>query len=148
MHPALARAERESPMMVVTSDVLEIGRRIREGDDVWRGDASMSLCLNPGAPEPFEVWGIDARGQAYLAASAERCDQRLLERLVAGDWQHVNVFAVITAHNDKVRADHERAAQDRVDAAAERLQWAMRRDLGHLEGGTRPFQAVPGRRDE
>lgn len=148
MSARIERAAEGTPRMIVTSDVLEIGRRIREGDDVWRGDPSMSLCLNPGSPEPFEVWGLDAHGTPYLAASAERCDQRILDRLVAGDWQHVNVFAAITEHNAKVDAQRQRDADDQLDAAAEKMQWAMRRDLGHLEGGTRPFQAVPGRRDE
>lgn len=128
----------------IESDVLDIARRITDGDELWRGDKTMGLYYQE-AVGLFEVWGLDKAGQPYLAASAPQCDHRLLERLVAGDWQRsTSVFDTIDAFNRKLEEDRQRAADDEAHELNDRLHWALRRDLGHLEGGTRRMTSFAG----
>lgn len=116
--------------------VLDIDRRIREGDDIWRGDSSMGLYFDP-ASGMYEVWGLDANGTSYRAAMADYADQRLLDQLVAGDWQNTTlVFDRLEAENAKARAAIEQAQGDESEQMADKLVWALRRDAGpHLMDG-------------
>jgi hypothetical protein len=139
--------ENNTRMALVDRDVLDIGRRITHGDELWRGDPTMSLSWSP-ASGLFEVWGLDAHGQPYLAASHERCDTQLLEKLVAGDWQRTDVFARLAQANAKADAARDAAFEDKANEAVDKLVWAVRRDAGHLYGGLRRnVWAVDGRRD-
>lgn len=138
--------ENRTQMALVDHDVLDIGRRITHGDEVWRGDPTMSLSWSPGSGM-FEVWGLDAHGQPYLAATHTRCDHELVLKLVAGDWQRADVFATIDAANARRTADLEAEFADRADAFADKFAWALRRDVGHLLGGRRTTWAVDGMRD-
>jgi len=115
----------------------DIDRRIREGDELWRGDPDMDLRFN-FILQRFEVWGLDAHGDAYIAATNERCDHELLRKLAEGDWQRgreaeMRVVLHERARRDRVAAEEREARGEAID----RLGWAIRRDLGHLEGGRR-----------
>jgi hypothetical protein len=135
----------QSALMRVSSDVLEIGRQIREGGGLWRGDETMSLCWNEVAAQ-FEVWGLDAHREPYLACVSDTCDGRLLEKLAAGDWQTLDVFALMEAAGGVERARREAAEDDRLGELSDRLAWAVRRDVGHLHGGlSRGAWSVQGR---
>ena len=98
-------------MVELTSDVLDIGRRIREGDELWRGDPSMRLCWNP-LTQKYEVVGVDRTGQQYLAASHHTCDQTLLIKLSEGDPTKHNVLARVMKENEQLRA-----AEDEIGRA-------------------------------
>lgn len=136
LHVVNERAPRVMGNMVqIDADVLDIDRRIREGDESgWRGDPNMRLFWNPGSMM-FEVVGIDRTGQEYLAASHDRCDHTLLVKLVNGDPRRVNVFAEAAKHNAKLTADNEAADREKRLAVADKMQFAIRKDLGHLNGG-------------
>jgi hypothetical protein len=135
----------QSRLISVSSDVLEIGRQIREGGGLWRGDETMSLCWNEAANQ-FEVWGLDAHREPYLACVSDTCDGRLLEKLAAGDWQTLDVFALMEAAGGVERARREAAEDDRLGELSDRLAWAVRRDVGHLHGGlNRGAWSVQGR---
>lgn len=135
----------QSRLMRVSSDVLEIGRQVREGGGLWRGDETMSLCFNEAAGQ-FEVWGLDAQREPYLACVSDTCDGRLLDKLAAGDWQTLDVFALIKSAGAEARARREAAEGDRIEELADRLAFAVRRDVGHLHGGlNRGTWSVQGR---
>lgn len=122
-------------------DVLDIGRRIREGDELWRGDPLMDLRYN-FILERFEVWGVDANGDGYLAASAETCDHGLLMKLAAGDWQRGREAAMrVVLHERNLAAEKAKAEADARGEIVDRLGWAIRRDLH----GTRRFFGQVGR---
>lgn len=122
-------------LVPIPSHVLDIDRRIREGDEVWRGDPTMGLWFNP-ASRMFEVIGLDINGNPYIAATAPMADQRLLEQLVAGDWQRDgSVFDRVEAENAKVRADLDRRDEEQTEAMSDKLAWALKRDAGYLYNG-------------
>lgn len=138
---------------VVGGEVMDIGRRINEGDPTvgWPGDPSMALCVDTeeyltdaagrptGVRNPkwgwFEVWGTDAHGEVYLAASAPRCDAGLLRKLAEGHWSRGNPFDRVVAENRRRQADQDRVERDRREETIDKLHLALRKDLGAYEGG-------------
>lgn len=130
--------------MLVESDVLDIGRRIAQGDELWRGDPSMGLFWNP-VEQMFEVWGEDIAGTPYLAAAHTHADARLVMKLVEGDWQKgLAKLNALQAAEVARKADEERRVQDQNEELADKLHWALRRDIGHMEGGlTKRLIPVP-----
>lgn len=133
-------------MVELTEDVLDIGRRIREGDESgWRGDPSMKLCWNP-MTQKYEVVGIDATGSEYLAASHDTCDHTLLVKLVAGDPRKHNVVYEVIEANRKLREGQEAADREKAREIADKLQWAIRKDLGQHLGGTKRMHSMHNRK--
>ena len=95
--------------MEVTIDIYDISRRIREGDESgWRGDPTASVMFNP-LTQQFEVWLIHDHNTPYIACSAPR-----------------------QAQEARLSAD-----RDRAEEIADKMHFAIIKDLGHLEGGTR-----------
>ena len=122
--------------MWVESSIFDIDRRIKDGDESgWRGDPSMGLFYNPQTLM-FEVWGIDRGGNQYLACSHHACDHTLLAKLVAGDPTRNDVIGRVLAANEKANKDRSDAERDRRSEIADKLGFAIRKDFGHLEGGT------------
>ena len=131
--------------MEVPTDVLDIGRRIREGDETgWPGDPTMGLYVNP-ATGMFEVIGRDARGDEYVATTAEVLDHRIILQLIAGDWRRDggrDVVARTIAHNEKLHAARQAELAEQAADVADRIHFAMVRDTGHLYGQNRRLYAV------
>lgn len=130
----------------VTTDVLDINRRVQEGDESgWRGDPSMFLMWNPETDE-FEVWGTDRAGVQYLAASHHRCDHTLIQKLIAGDPQKNDVIGRVMANNARLEKERSDAERDKRLEIADKLGFAIRSDLGHLYGGRNRKQSlyIPG----
>lgn len=140
---------------IVTGDVIDIGRRINEGDPTvgWEGDPTMALVIDdePYQTDPdgrpvyplipnlrygwFEVWGTDAHGEAYLAASSPTCDQNLLKALADGHWKRGSAHDRIVAENTRrAQAIAKEKAAEREEIA-DKLAFALHRDLGAYEGG-------------
>jgi hypothetical protein len=111
----------------ITTDVYDIATRIREGDESgWRGDPSASLMHNPFTNK-FEVWMVDGMNVPYIAATSDKCDHSLILKLIEGDWQKGR--QLLEAIQKKNREDKRREIADK-------LHWAIIKDVGHLEGGT------------
>lgn len=122
----------------ITTDVYDIARRIREGDESgWRGDPSAALMHNP-LTNKFEVWLEDGMNQPYIAATSDKCDHTLLLKLAEGDWQRGRKLLEEiqkknhAAHKAKLDAD-----EDKRREIADKLHWAIIKDVGHMEGGNR-----------
>jgi hypothetical protein len=128
-------------------DMLDIDRRVKQGDESgWRGDPSMGLFLNPENGN-FEVWGVDARGKAYLAASHHKMDHTLLIKLREGDWRKHDVIQRVLDNNASLEATAKAKARDEFEALADKMQWAIRRDFAQHLGGRGGIHAVPGRKE-
>ena len=125
-------------MMLCDSEMLELDRQAKYGDAVsgWRGDETMFVCLNAQlvGPDVVEVWGLDAHGREYVAASTDATQgwrHRLLAKLVKGDWQKRagDLVEETLAHNAKVRADADAAFRDYVrEEFAPKLRHALQKD--------------------
>lgn len=139
---------------LVDSDVLDIARRLIEGDPVagWRGEASATLYANP-IRDPitgkqthlWEVECLDAAGRPYIAASlmADRVDHRIIEKMVLGDWQRGKVaIDEIMAANQRLVAQREQDRRDAIEQIADKFHFGMLRAIGHLEGGTRRLHSM------
>lgn len=121
----------------ITSDVYDIARRIREGDESgWRGDPSASLMHNPFSNQ-FEVWMVDGMNQPYIAATSTKCDHSLLIKLTEGDWQKgKQLLEAMQKKNRDIHQSKIDAEEDTRMEIADKLHWALMKDVGHLEGGT------------
>lgn len=122
----------------ITSDVYDIATRIREGDESgWRGDPSASLMFNQWTNK-FEVWMEDGMRQPYIAATSDRCDHSLILKLIEGDWQKGR--RLLDEIQNKNRAAHSARVLEEEDKRleiADKLHWAIIKDVGHLNGGNR-----------
>lgn len=125
-------------MVEVAFDVYDIANRIQRGDESgWRGDPSASLMFNP-LINRFEVWMVDALGTPYVAASHDRCDHTLIVKLIEGDWQKGKKLAEdMMKKNRAIHDAQQQAEKDKRQELADKLHWAIVKDLGHLDGGNR-----------
>ncbi|CAB4183184.1 hypothetical protein UFOVP1083_39 [uncultured Caudovirales phage] len=121
----------------ISSDVYDIARRVREGDESgWRGDPTASILLNP-MTEHFEVWMIDDQNTPYIACSSPRCDHSLILKLIEGDWRKGHkLLEEIQKKNHAAKKAEEDAKKEQSAEIADKMHWAILKDLGHLEGGT------------
>lgn len=137
-------ALQQSQLVAVDERLMDIGRRIQDGDELWRGDPNMQLCWNP-ANRMFEVVGLDAHGNYYVATSSPRCGPHLLVQLATGDWQRGGLSKQVAATNAasaKARADAEAdVRREKFD----RFHFELTKEIGHLEGGTRRLFGQVGR---
>lgn len=133
--------------VAVEGHVLDTLRLLREGDGIlgWEGDPNIQILVDL-ATGTYDVWTLDAAGEPYLALSRPYADHRLVQDILNADTRRRDVAGSVLELN-KAR---ERAAQaefsERVEEAADKLQFALRKDLGHLFGGTRPFHSMSGAR--
>jgi hypothetical protein len=127
----------------VNSDVYDIARRVREGDESgWRGDPNASLMFNP-LTQQFEVWMVDGLNQPYIACSSSRCDHSLILKLIEGDWQKGHkLLEDIQKKNHAAQQAKEDAKRDKTQELADKLHWALIKDIGHLEGGTKRMYSM------
>lgn len=127
----------------------DIDRRAKYGDESgWRGDPTMCVCINTNKTDAehgwFEVWGIDARGNPYKAASHPRCDVGLIERLRLGDWQNQDPFSRVMEQNARMQADVDARRADQRAGVVDKMAWAVRRDFAaELGTGRHDVHAVP-----
>ena len=127
----------DSTRVAVSSEVTDILRLLKYGDNIlgWEGDPNMELMVDFESGM-FDVWTLDAHRQPFIVLSRPYCDHRLVLDVLKADTRRRDVAAEVLAHN-KAQADREEAALgEAIEERGEKLQWALRRDLGHLDGGT------------
>jgi hypothetical protein len=134
----MGNVEGGGQMAEVAFDVYDIATRIQKGDESgWRGDPNASLMWNPTAHR-FEVWMVDATGTPYIACSHYRCDHTLITKLIEGDWQKGKQLAEdMMKKNRAIKDAHETVERDKRLELADKLHWALVRDIGHMEGSNR-----------
>lgn len=115
--------------------------RLKHGDASvgWIGDERLGVYQADGC---LELRRLCEDGELRLIARSRPglrvLDTQMLRWLAERDSQSrraYDVRAEIDAHNDEIRRDAERRRQAQTEAFAEKLQWALRRDIGALEGG-------------
>lgn len=94
--------------MLVNQDVLDIDRRIKEGDAtcLWGGDPRMYLCFSY-VTKRYEVWrlGEDNKPRILNSWPSNELDARVLVWLAQHDMRHHDLQAEVDAHNARVEAD-------------------------------------------
>lgn len=132
-------------------DLHDVAGLVQGGDALigWRGDPTMDVYVWPEYGT-VAVYGFDRGGVRYLAAQESLSNpgwrHDLLRRLRDGDYQRGDdVFADI----EKKNAAAHKAADDKwdefADEQAEKLAWALRRDVGvYVDGRSRDFYPVGG----
>lgn len=130
----------------------DFDRRLHEGDPTvgWVGDPRLGVVYN-GDTDRIELWRYCEDGEARKITQSRPgvrvLDSDVLRFLAEHDplsRRAYNVNADIAAHNAKVRSRQAADLQAREEAAADRLQWALRKDIGAYEGGSRHiYQKLP-----
>ena len=93
--------------------------------------------LNP-ITNHFEVWMVDALNQPYIAATSTRCDHSLLVKLIEGDWRKGHKLLEEIQKKNRKAEDAKNAAKAEQSAEiADKIHWALLKDIGHLGGGTK-----------
>lgn len=129
------RLPEDGRLIMMETSVLDIDRRIKNGDPTlgWRGDPQMFLVWN-GPKRRFEVCGIDAKGNEYVAVTGDPGDMpdaRLIQKLVIGDWQHPDrVLAQYHRHLAAQEAAQQRRVDEIIGDGVDRLGHAFRKDFG------------------
>lgn len=120
-------------------------RALKHGDGIlgWEGDENMEVLVDLSTGM-FDVWTLDAHAEPMLVLSRPYCDHRLVADVLRADTRRRDVAGDIIAHNIAVDEARKADFDARTEEAAEKLQWALRRDLGAYEGGlTRSFTYFP-----
>lgn len=135
--------------VTVTGEMADIQRRLTDGDATlgWGGEPSLTIHLavevddfgNPkrNGDVRFEVWGLDAHRQPYMALSWPRCDLSLIRRLVEIDNRRAPVLDRIIKENAAAEKAKKDAAAEQRGEMVEKFAHALQRDLGHHHGGLR-----------
>lgn len=143
-----------------TPEVTGMKDRLHNGDGTvgWLGDSTLSLHLAvegdargrpvPGGQTIWQVWGRTADGQDYVCLNWPVCDASLLRALAERDVRTQNMVALIEKENRANEARIEAERREKFEELADKSQWALRKDVGHLEGGTHRFTQVDGLRDK
>lgn len=111
--------------------------RLRFGDPTkgWEGDPRLTLAhfRDPRTGDThWELWRLE-HDNAYRLVCRSRPNlpfpARLIEQIMEHDRNRgVDVHAVVMAHNRKLNAERDKSSE-RIQAAHERLAWALKRDL-------------------
>lgn len=144
----------------IDQDVTDIGRRLHEGDGTvgWLGDDTLKVVLaveldkndNPvtGGEQHFVVMGRTADGVEYACLRWPVMDTSMLRALAERDSRTRNMVALYEAEARKVEREKALAIQEKFQEVGDKAQWALRKDVGHLEGGTHRLTAVDGFKDK
>lgn len=134
----------DGTQVIAEGEAQDIVRRVRDGDPTkgWEGDPTMRVFAQPyqGSISGevryfFEVWGLDAHNEPYLACVSETCGPELVEKLVAGDTRKRDVFGDIMARQAKYEADKAAERSEFHGEMAERLGFALLSDNAAHFGG-------------
>lgn len=112
--------------------------RLRAGDPSkgWEGDPRLTLAhfRHPISGDTYwELWRLE-HDNAHRMVCRSRANMPfphgLIERLVEHDRNRgFNLHETVMQHNRKVNAERD-VPSERLQAAHERLAWAIRKDLG------------------
>lgn len=125
----------------------DIGQRIRDGDATlgWLGDPLLMLVCTPnfegGGVPRWEVWRKHPEGEPSLVASKVgtlEADQ-LIRILAAHDTRVHDVVAEVAARNGTRTEASKREFRAGNEERADKLAWALGRDLGIPAQDGRPY---------
>jgi hypothetical protein len=115
----------------------ELGKRIRDGDPTlgWFGDDRLSLhgARDDDGGVRFEVWRRHDDGTSTVVASKRGTigtGDSLIRLLAAHDTRGRDLAAETIALRDRVKAAQRNDFMDEVEGKADKLAWALGKDLG------------------
>lgn len=121
------------------TDLHELADRIKNGDAVsgWEGDPRLTLAkYGSGRDEQFELWRLEHDGEYRMVAvlrpdAAGHLDpSNICRRLVERDARRgYDIKDAVDRHNARAQEANEAPSKDRLSGAAEKLAWALKRDL-------------------
>lgn len=132
-------------------EVEEVMGLVHNGDPAsgWEGDERYALYLNEN--KQWELWRLEADGEMRLTVQSKpgkKLDRSLILFLLEHDTRRHDVARRIMRETEQWHEDREREADERIEAVNDKLAWALRKDLGHLEGSSRgPISLAPVRED-
>lgn len=106
-------------------------------------DPNMRLCVDLETGM-FDVWTLDAHQRPFIAVSRPYADARLIRDVQAADTRYRDVAGEARLANIAREAEVQATFDEQVEAYADKLLFALRRDLGHLEGGRSRLVSVGG----
>jgi hypothetical protein len=112
--------------------------RLQNGDSTigWEGDPRLALYRTQD--RRWEIWRQEHDGEPRLVCRSRpglALDNRLIMRLMEHDTRRgFRIKEHVDKVNAKVDADKAAALQPQKEAAADKLMWALRKDVGHLYG--------------
>lgn len=131
---SLARVESifNGPQVTIDNDLVH---KLKFGDQIlgWEGDPDLELAYNRQT-DRVELWKGLPNGSWTLIVQSRPgiriVDMNLIKFLVTHDSQRgFDVKAYIDKHNAKTQKENERKAQEKVDEATEKVQFAIKQDL-------------------
>lgn len=151
MHDGLLLAKQTPDGSFEWTENIDINRRLREGDATlgWDGDPSLTCVMNLTYEQDgkrvgrVEVWQRFGENDARIILSRVGTrvpSDALIRKLVEHDTHHVDVRAAVDAHNEKLEADRWNEFSDYVEDGADKLAWALGKDLGEPAQDGRPFR--------
>lgn len=117
-------------------------KRLHEGDATvgWVGDPALGIYFSNGC---LEIRRMGPNGETYLITRAKPhvrvLNAQTLRWLAEHDSMSRRQYRVnddIDSTNNRVEQNLRTAAREKQAEAAERLYWALKRDIGAYEGGT------------
>jgi hypothetical protein len=133
--------------VAVEHGVQDTLRLLKHGDGIlgWEGDPNMEIMVDL-ITGMYDVWTLDTQGRPYLAFSRPYCDHRLVQDALACDTRRRDVAGDVMKLNLAREAAAQATFEDQVEEYADKLHFALRKDLGHLFGGTRRQTSMSGAR--
>lgn len=127
----------------------DFDRRLHDGDASlgWNGDPRLGVYL---ADDRVELRRLCEDGELRLIMRSKpghrSLDTAALRFLAEHDSQSRRRYSgqEVIDHNRKLLAAREQAAKDAREDAADKLHWALRRDMGQHEGGLTKRLYTPG----
>ena len=123
-----------------------IAQLVKYGDPLvgWRGDPTMDTYLDENTGQ-VEVHAFDSHGERYCACTVNAATDpgwrhTLLRQLTEWDPRRVNVVDKFSQEQEARAAAKKRADRNVIEERADKLAWALRRDIGHdVDGLSKEF---------
>lgn len=134
VHPAIV----DGRPLWIAPEVQEMIDLLHNGDPTlgWEGDPRLALYRSEG--DRWELWRLEHDGEMRMFCRSKpgaKLDRGLIVQLVAHDGRR---GFDLKKHVDEANAAVHRANDARISdmqaSAADKLAWALRKDLGHLYG--------------
>jgi hypothetical protein len=137
----------------------DFAARLREGDASvgWVGDDRLGVYFADGR---LEIRRLDESGELVVVMRSKPGVRmlgtetlRVLAEHDSRSRRQYNVVEDVIAHNERLEAGHKAAAREKYDEVADRLHWALLKDLGATEGSgstkrLMTLPAAPWKRDK
>lgn len=121
----------------------DVAHALIHGDPTkgWEGDERLALTWN-GKDQRIELWRFEEDGEYRMVLRGRPgkrvVDAGIIDFLVTHDTRRgYNPYAEAMKANKAQYAADDQKVYDQHGELADKLHWALMKDIGHLEGGSR-----------